>query len=290
MRDRAYHAIVTTGRKRGLNLEQPDVLGKNKYNEQMQALEACIDEGLIEEVHSVIKSGKEATVYLCERRGAHGDEFVAAKVYRTTDVRRFANDAVYRGGRMHGYEHTHAARAMKRKRRVGRELAFQSWVSDEYATLELLHRAGADVPAPIAQHGSVVLMEYVSDAEGQPAMVLANARLSAAQADAILRRLVWNIELMLVCDRVHGDLSAYNVLYAGGGTLRIIDFPQAVDARFNQASRELLERDLERVITHLVRQGATAPPVWLARSIWERFLRAKLDPAAPPPLAPVSTT
>ena len=126
-------------------------MGKNKDNEQMQALEACIDEGLIDEVHWVVKSGKEATVYLCDRAIEGATELVAAKVYRSTEVRRFANDAVYRAGRMRGKEHKQEARAVKRKGRIGREMSFQSWIADEYATLNLLHAQGADVPAPIAQ-------------------------------------------------------------------------------------------------------------------------------------------
>ena len=55
-----------------------------------------------------------------------------------------------------------------------------------------------------------------------------------------------NVELMLAYDRVHGDLSAYNVLYRDG-EVRIIDFPQAVDPRFNSNALYLLERDIEHL-------------------------------------------
>jgi RIO kinase 1 len=70
-----------------------------------------------------------------------------------------------------------------------------------------------------------------------------------------------NIELMLACDRVHGDLSAYNVLYAGPGEIRIIDFPQAVDARFNSNALMLLERDIGNICAY---------------SLWSRYLRSEL--------------
>ena len=50
----------------------------------------------------------------------------------------------------------------------------------------------------------------------------------AQQADQILR----NIALFLGCDCIHGDLSAYNILYQPG-TVTIIDFAQAVDPRYN---------------------------------------------------------
>ena len=257
-------------------------MGKNRDNEYLQALEACIDEGLIDEVHWVVKSGKEATVYLCKRNAADGPGLVAAKVYRPTMVRRFANDAVYRDGRMRGREHKQEARAMKRKNRIGREMAFAQWIGDEFTTLELLHRAGADVPAPIAHRGQIILMEYIGDEE-EAAPTLAQAEVTAAEAPALLRRLLWNIELMLACDRVHGDLSAFNVLY-DGRTLRLIDFPQSVDARFNHAARELLARDIDRVCSYFARFGVEEDGARVARVMWERFLRNSMDVGIAPAL------
>ena len=69
-------------------------MGKNRDVEQMQALDAFIDDGTIDEVLGVVKSGKEATVYCCASSAPGMPELVAAKVYRSTNVRGFANDAV----------------------------------------------------------------------------------------------------------------------------------------------------------------------------------------------------
>jgi RIO kinase 1 len=119
-------------------------LGKNKDHDTQVALDALIGENLIDDVLGVVKSGKEATVYCCEKDGG----LVAAKVYRTTDVRRFSNDAQYRTGRRHHTNRSGGAilgsrgeRAMEAKSRRGREFAFDAWVSAEYETLELLHAA-----------------------------------------------------------------------------------------------------------------------------------------------------
>jgi RIO kinase 1 len=262
-------------------------LGKNKDNEQMQALETCIDEGLIDEVHWVIKSGKEATVYLCERSHETGSELVAAKVYRSTEVRRFANDATYRAGRMHGKEHKQEARAVKRKNRIGREMSFKSWVSDEFTTLNLLHARGADVPLPIAHRGSIILMEYIGD-DGDPAPVLAHADLQPDVAEPLFRRLIWNVRLMLACDRVHGDLSPFNVLYQRGA-IRLIDFPQAVDARFNPNALDLLDRDIDRICAYFSRHGVEADAHRISRDMWQRFLRADLDAGPAPPVRDPAT-
>jgi RIO kinase 1 len=257
-------------------------LGKNKDNEQLEALETCVDEGLIDEIHWVVKSGKEATVYLCEAAIDGEASLIAAKVFRSTQVRGFANDAAYRSGRMRGSEHRREARAISGKTRAGREMVFNSWVSDEYATLRLLHAHGADVPAPIAQRGNIVLMEYIGD-DDEAAPTLAQARLTATEAEPLLARLLWNVELMLSLDRVHGDLSPFNVLYWDGRP-RIIDFPQAVDARFNPNASELLDRDVDRICAFFARLGVPNDAHRIARRLWEGFRRAELDPGQPPPL------
>lgn len=245
-------------------------MGKNKVNEQHALLEQLIDQGLIDDVLGVVKSGKEATVYCCTLRTTGA--LVAAKVYRGTEVRRFANDAAYREGRLR--RTTRFSRAIETKTRKGREFAFGAWVHDEYETLRVLHRAGADVPEPIALGENVILMEYIGD-EDEPAPPLGALRLEEADARDALAAILRNIEVALACDRVHGDLSPFNVLY-WDGRVRLIDFPQAVDARFNTNARTLLERDITNVCTYFARDGIEVDPARVARDLWSRFIRAEL--------------
>lgn len=245
-------------------------MGKNKQHEQHALLEDLADEGVIEDVVGVIKSGKEATVYCCTLRAT--GELVAAKVYRGTDVRRFANDAAYREGRLR--RTTRFSRAIETKTRKGREFAFGAWVHDEYETLGILHRVGADVPRPIALRENVIVMEYIGD-EGEPAPPLGALRLDEAAAREALAAILRNIELALACDRVHGDLSPFNVLY-WDGRVRLIDFPQAVDARFNSNALTLLERDIANICGYFARNGIAADPQRIARDLWSRFIRAEL--------------
>ena len=261
-----------------------DGLGQNKDNEQIAALQHFIDQGdliggnergsdalgLIAEVLGVVKSGKEATVYLCE---ASDGGLVAAKVYRSRQVRQFANAAAYGEGRTRGASRRDAL-AMTKKSRVGQEMSFGQWVSAEYATLQLLHAAGVAVPKPIAMSSSVIVMEYIGD-EDAPAAPLASARFAHPEAVRVFGVLMRNIEMMLACDRVHSDLSAYNVLYHDGD-LWIIDFPQAVDARFNSNALSLLERDIENLCGHFARLGVQADATRIARGMWARFLRGEL--------------
>jgi RIO kinase 1 len=84
-----------------------------------------------------------------------------------------------------------------------------------------------------------------------------------------------NVELFLANNLVHADLSAYNVL-VWGDEIRIIDFPQAVDARTNRNARDLLFRDLENVCRHFSRYGIRAESGAIAGRLWNDFLFARL--------------
>ena len=84
-----------------------------------------------------------------------------------------------------------------------------------------------------------------------------------------------NVELCLACERIHGDLSAYNILY-WEGSLVLIDFAQAVDPRYNPDVFELLARDIERVYRYFAAYGVTADPSAVARDMWLRYLQGEL--------------
>jgi RIO kinase 1 len=243
-------------------------LGKNREHEQLAALDALVERGELDEVLGVVKSGKEATVFCC--RAQRG--LVAAKVYRSTDVRRFRDDAVYRHGRTHAGRRI--GRAVEAKSRAGRAFAFAEWIEAEYETLRLLRGAGADVPEPFGASGSIILMEYIGDDDG-PAPMLSGVRLESDEAHRLFDAVLRNIELALSVDRIHGDLSAYNVLYHGG-RLRIIDFPQAVDPRFNTNALDLLRRDIENIGGYFSGLGVNVDGWAIAHRLWSRFLRAEL--------------
>ena len=79
----------------------------------------------------------------------------------------------------------------------------------------------------------------------------------------------------LANDRIHGDLSPHNILY-DDGAIRIIDFPQAIDPRFNGDALSLLERDVANICRFGSRYGIAADAFRITRELWGRFLRADL--------------
>jgi RIO kinase 1 len=229
--------------------------------------ESFYEDWLITEVLHVVKSGKEATVYCCRAHPHTGEKLIAAKVYRDRRNRGFKNDAVYQEGRFVG--DVRVARALHNKSRFGRECQSELWKSYEYETLRTLHRAGADVPRPIANDGDTLLIEYFGE-EKLPSPPLGTVELDHHEARRLFEQFVRNLEVMLVANIVHGALSPYNILYVDG-RLVIIDFPQAVDPRFNRNALSLFTRDVENVCEYFSRFGVRIEPERLARDLWRRF-------------------
>jgi RIO kinase 1 len=119
-----------------------------------------------------------------------------------------------------------------------------------------------------------MLLEFIGE-DGHPAPQLCNVRLSPALAEVLLEQALRTIEIMLSAHVVHADLSAYNMLYAGE-RLRVIDMPQAVDARTNPNARLLLARDVANVCRYFASQGADAEPGTFASELWDLYGRAEL--------------
>jgi RIO kinase 1 len=235
-------------------------------------LEGFIESNWIDDILYRVKPGKEATVLCCRAGPAAPAGLIAAKVYHDRDFRGFSNDALYQQGRV--ILDRRARRAFESKTRFGREVQTGLWTAAEYETLRLLYAAGADVPRPLTCSPDVILMEFVGDDEG-PAVPLHRLSPEPAEARRLFECLLHNIELWLAHDRIHADLSPFNVLY-WNGTLKMIDFPQAVDPRFSHKARELLARDIDNVCRYFARCGVQADAARLADDLWFRFVRGAL--------------
>ncbi len=235
------------------------------------------DNNLIGDVIARVKGGKEANVYVCVARPHVGPELLAGKLYRPRKFRNLKNDAEYRlGGELIGQDgkalrKEREQRAVAKRTKVGLQMLHQSWLSNEYAALTALHAAGALVPKPYAVSGNAMLMEYLG-ARGQPAQTLNHVTLSGHdEAKRLFDIVVDNIRLMLSKNVIHGDLSAFNIMY-WQGEIRIIDFPQAVNPYRNPHAYELFARDVERVCEYFEPYGVDVRHWQLARALWKQVL------------------
>lgn len=192
-----------------------------------------------------VKSGKEATVHVV----SCGDRKLALKVYIAPEFRAFQDIRIYFEGRF--FRKPSIRKAIRKRSRFGKRFLHGSWVRREFFLLAKLAKAGADIPEVLDWTPTSVLMQFVGE-RLDPAPRLIDVRLAPDEAKNLLETLLKNVELFLETGIVHGDLSAYNVLWWNHKPF-IIDFPQAVDLRCNPHRGELLKRDLDYLVAYFGR-------------------------------------
>ncbi len=196
----------------------------------------------------IVKTGKEADVYLLERAvpGEPGCT-LAAKRYRSAEQRDFQRSSIYEEGRR--TRRSRDTRALEKKSAYGRALAADHWAFAEFDALSRMYAAGAPVPYPVQVNGTELLMEFIGHG------VTAAPRLAQVR-DGLPDLLVQIVDAMHVFARagfVHGDLSPYNLL-VHDGRLVVIDLPQIVDAVANPNGLDLLHRDCTNIADWFTRQ------------------------------------
>lgn len=243
----------------------------------IESLRPFYDRGLITDVLARVKGGKEANVYRCAAAPETGYTLVAAKVYRPRMFRNLRNDKMYREGRelltadgKRGKPDDRMIRAVGKKTAYGQQVAHTSWLMYEYTTLETLYEAGASVPKPLSSAENALLMGYCGD-EHLAAPPLSDISLDADEARPLFNEAIRNIEVMLQRGLIHGDLSAYNILY-WDGDITLIDFPQVTQTHGNAHAREILERDIARVCEYFADQGVNSDPDRILRRLWKQYV------------------
>ena len=225
------------------------------------------DGGTTDEVLGLLKTGKEAEVFIIERRTLDGarSALLVHKRYRPTKVSRkgeleelgftrarsFANDSMYHEGRR--FRRSREARAVERGTDLGRRILAERWPGQELDTLVRAHEAGATVPYPVEFTGDGLLMQMLGD-EGVAAPRLVGARLDAGQLRCAYAQVTDELRALTRIGLVHADLSPYNVLW-WRDRLWLIDFPQAVDLVQNPHGFDLLHHDVTTMCTWFARQG-----------------------------------
>ena len=236
------------------------------------SLGALYEHRWVTDVLARVKGGKEANVYRCESGPAISAPYAAAKVYRPPTLRNLKNDHLYREGRanldMDGRVliKERETKAIEKRTAVGRALIHQSWITHEFLALQRLHAAGADVPEPYASEPNALLMAFVGDGDSA-APTLNEISLERGEAQKLFDRAMHNIDIMLSKDVIHGDLSAYNLLY-WEGSITLIDFPQIVRPDRNASAWSIFRRDVLRVCEYFSKQGVDAHGGRIAEELW----------------------
>lgn len=237
-------------------------------------LQPLADDGLIDEVIHPLMSGKEADVFVVRC----GRELRCAKIYKDALKRSFKKAARYTEGRK--VRNSRRARAMEKGSRFGRKQQEETWQNAEVDALYKLAGAGVRVPQPYGCFDGVLLMELITDEQGEIAPRLNDVTMPAEQAREDHALVMQYVMRMLCAGLVHGDLSEFNVLVNEDGPV-IIDLPQAVDAAGNNNARSMLERDVRNMTDYY---GIFAPELLdshYAEEIWALFEDGKLHPDHP---------
>ena len=227
----------------------------------------------ISDVLCKVKAGKEASVYLCRSGDPVKSTLMAAKVFRPRMLRNLKNDQFYLQDREILDENGKPIadlgmlKAQHKRSVYGEQIRHQSWISHEFQTLRTLHAVGADVPQPYEMGENAILMSYIGD-DACAASTLNTITLNPGEVRRLYERILYNIEIMLAHGIVHGDLSAYNVLY-WEGEITLIDFPQVVSPGSHRSAYQIFSRDITRVCEYFARQGLRSNPANLAADMWK---------------------
>ena len=239
-----------------------------KFPKRIQPL---IEEGLIDEVISQLMSGKEATVYVV-RCGA---EIRCAKVYKEASKRSFKKAVEYQEGRKG--RNSRRARAMEKGSKFGRNQQEEAWQNAEVDALYRLANAGVRVPKPYGCFDGVLLMELITDDEGNIAPRLNDVSMTPELAIADHSTIMKDVMRMLCAGIVHGDLSEFNVLVDDYGPV-IIDLPQAVDAAGNNNAQAMLARDVNNMTSYYGQYAPELLHTQYAKEIWALYEDGELNP------------
>ncbi len=227
------------------------------------------DGGTEDEVLGLLKTGKEAEVFIVERRTLDGERaaLLAHKRYRPMKVgkgdlegmgfshaRTFTNDVLYHEGRRLRFSRDQ--RAVERMTDYGKRLLAERWPEHELEVLQQAHAAGATVPYPVEFTGDGMLMQLIGDEVGA-APRLVNARLSPAELACAYDQLLEELSALTRAGLVHADLSAFNVLW-WQDRMWLIDFPQAVDLVTNPHGFDMLHHDVITMCDWFARRGVRA--------------------------------
>lgn len=246
-------------------------MAHNRAMKSPERLRPLIEDGLIDTVVRQLMSGKEATVYVVRS----GESTLCAKVYKEATQRSFRQAVDYTENRK--VRNTRQARAMAKGSRFGKQATEAAWQSAEVDALRRLAAAGVRVPTPRNFCDGVLLMDLVTDEDGNAAPRLNDVAFLPETARLHHATLLREVVRMLCAGIIHGDLSEFNILLGADGPV-IIDLPQAVDAAGNNHAKRMLLRDVVNLCDFFGRFAPELLDTDYGPEIWELYRSGALHP------------
>ncbi len=234
-------------------------------------IQPLVEYGLVDEVLGRLMSGKEADIYIVQC----GVEVRCAKVYKDAAERSFKKAVQYTEGRK--VRNSRRQRAMEKGSKFGRKEQEKTWQNAEVDALRLLADADVRVPVPYDCIDGVLLMELVTDENGDVAPRLGDVTMTDEEAIGNFVIVMQDVVRMLCAGIVHGDLSEFNVLLDEHGPV-IIDLPQAVNASANNNAKAMLLRDVDNMTRYFGQFASFLLETQFGKEIWKLYEDGKLKP------------
>lgn len=193
-------------------------------------------DGVIQYIKSSLAAGKESKVYLAV---APDGSLRIAKIYLTVSA-EFKKRLQYIAGDPRFSDLKPGSRSL-----------IMTWARKEFKNMHTAHAVGVRVPLPIAVKKNVLVMEFVSDSEGNPMPALINTeeiRLNDYQQ--VIEQMTM---LYQKAKLVHADLSEYNIFKTDVGIM-LFDFGSAIDIQ-HPNSKQFLLRDVMNINRFFEKRG-----------------------------------
>ncbi|MFW9958242.1 MAG: RIO1 family regulatory kinase/ATPase [Candidatus Odinarchaeota archaeon] len=211
--------------------------------------EDAIRFALATDVAYQINAGKEASIYIAFYKD-HPIILKAFRFWQTSQAKK--SKGFFAPGRM------------------------QVLAAKEYDLLLACFRAGMHVPTPIGRVGNYLTQRFIGDGlEPAPQLRMVDLEDPETVLDQIL-----DDYLVMYRDvhYVHGDLSAYNILW-WKDTPWFIDMPQAYNVNPWSDMKQvesLLRRDIENVLRYFKKYGISRNPDYIVQVFLSEYLPANL--------------
>lgn len=184
-------------------------------------------DGVIGGIRGSLAAGKESKVYIAT---SPSGSLLILKIYLTVSA-EFKKRLEYIAGDPRFSDIKKGSRSL-----------IAAWARREFKNMQVAHKAGVRVPAPIAVRKNVLVMEFVGDKEDNAAQQLINTEVTPKDYEQVIEQLSL---LYKKANLVHADLSEYNIFRVAGGIM-FFDFGSAVDIK-QPNSKRFLVRDIQNV-------------------------------------------